>query len=220
VDKIKPLLEKYLGGLPSANHDETYKNLGIHIPAGQLTKNVYKGIADKSSVQVVFSGEYQYNDNNNLQVDALNEILNIKLIERLREKESGVYAPSVRASYAKIPNSRYSIIVYFGCAPANVDKLIAATMEEINKIKQNGPDPVDIQKFIAEDTRSTEVQLKENSFWEGHLASSAQNQQDPDAVLHYIHDLGNVTVQSVKDAANKYLNGDNLIKLILLPEKK
>jgi zinc protease len=220
VDKIKPLLEKYLGGLPSGNHDETYKNLNIHIPAGQLTKDVYKGIADKSSVQVVFSGEYEYNDNNNLQVDALNEILNIKLIERLREKESGVYAPSVRASYAKLPNSRYSIIVYFGCAPANVDKLIAATMEEINKIRQNGPEPVDIQKFVAEESRSTEVQLKENSFWEAHLASSAQNQEDPNTVLHYIHDLNKVTVQSVKDAANKYLSGDNLIKLILLPEKK
>jgi zinc protease len=220
VDKIKPLLEKYLGGLPSANRNETYKNLGIHIPAGQLTKDVYKGIGDKSSVQLVFSGEYEYNDSNNMQVDALNEILNIKLIERLREKESGVYAPGVRASYAKLPNSRYSIIVYFGCAPANVEKLIAATMEEIGKIKQNGPEAVDIQKFVAEETRSTEVQLKENSFWEGHLASSSQNQEDPDAVLHLIHDLNKVTVQTVKDAANKYLSGNNLIKLILLPEKK
>jgi zinc protease len=220
ADKIKPLLEKYLGGLPSGNHDDTYKNLGIHIPGGQLTKDVYKGIGDKSSVQIVFSGEYEYNDNNNLQVDALNEILNIKLIERLREKESGVYAPHVGASYAKLPNSRYSIIVYFGCAPANVDKLIAATMEEINKIKQNGPEAVDIQKFIAEETRSTEVQLKENSFWEEHLASSSENQEDPDAVLHRIHDLNKVTVQSVKDAANKYLSGNNLIKLILLPGKK
>ncbi|MDB5022308.1 MAG: insulinase family protein [Mucilaginibacter sp.] len=220
ADKIKPLLEKYLGGLPSANHNETYKNLGIHIPAGQLTKDVYKGIGDKSSVQLVFSGEYDYNDSNNLQVDALNEILNIKLIERLREKEGGVYAPGVRASYAKLPNSRYSIIVYFGCAPANVEKLIAATIEEIGKIKQNGPEAVDIQKFVAEETRSTEVQLKENSFWEGHLASSSQNQEDPDAVLHHIHDLNKVTVQSVKDAANKYLSGNNLIKLILLPEKK
>ena len=220
VEKIKPLLAKYLGGLPSGKGEETYKNLGIHAPAGQITKTVYKGIGDKSSVQLVFSGDYDYNDNNNLQVDALNEILNIKLIERLREKESGVYSPGVRASYVKLPNKRYSIIVYFGCAPVNVDKLIAATMEEIAKIKKDGPEAVDIQKFVAEESRSTELQLKENSFWESHIASSAQNQEDPDAVLHYIHDLNKVTVQSIKEAANKYLSGDNLIKLILLPEKK
>jgi len=220
IDKIKPLLEKYLGSLPSAKGDETYKNLGIHIPAGQMTKEVHKGIGDKSSVQLVFSGEYDFNPDNNLQVDALNEILNIKLIERLREKEAGVYAPGVRANFVKIPNQRYSIIVYFGCAPANVEKLINATMEEINKIKQNGPEAVDIQKFVAEETRSTEVQLKENSFWAAHLTASSQNGEDPDAVLHHIKDMNKVTVQSVKDAANKYLSGNNLIKLILLPEKQ
>jgi zinc protease len=52
VEKIKPLLEKYLGGLPAAGHKENFKNLGIHAPAGQLTKNVYKGIGDKSTVQL------------------------------------------------------------------------------------------------------------------------------------------------------------------------
>ncbi len=93
-------------------------------------------------------------------------------------------------------------------------------MEEINKIRQNGPEAVDIEKFVAEESRSTEVQLKENQFWGSYLSSSSQNQEDPDKVLHYIHDLNKVTVQSIKDAANKYLSGDNLIKLILLPEKK
>jgi zinc protease len=220
AEKIKPLVEKYLGGLPSANRNETYENLHIHAPAGQITKNVYKGIADKSSVQIVFSGEYEYNDDNNLQVDALNEILNIKLIERLREKESGVYSPRVLANYAKLPNSRYTFTVLFGCAPANVDKLINATMEEIEKIRQNGPEPVDIQKFVAEESRSTEVKLKENTFWSAHLSSASENQENPDAVLNHIHDLNKVTVQSVKDAANKYLSSVNLIKLILLPEKK
>jgi len=181
---------------------------------------VHKGIGDKSSVQLVFSGDYDYNSFNNQQIEALNEILNIKLIERLREKEGGVYAPGVRSTFVKIPNKRYSIIVYFGCAPANVGKLINATMEEINKIKQNGPEAVDVQKFVAEETRSTEVQLKENGFWSAYLTSLSQNGEDPDAVLHHISDLSKVTQQTVKDAANKYLSGDNLIKLILLPEKQ
>jgi zinc protease len=218
--KIKPLLEKYLGGLPSSGGSETYKNLGIHPPAGAITKDVYKGIGDKASVQLVFNGGYDYNDANNLQLDALNEVLNIKLIERLREKEGGTYAPGVRVSHTKLPDGRYSITVYFGCAPANVDKLIAATMDEISKIKQNGPEAGDIQKYAAETTRQIEVDLKENSFWEGHLTSSSQNHENPDDALKWIPNLSQATVQSVKDAANKYLDEKNLIKLILLPEKK
>lgn len=220
ADKIKPLLEKYLGGLPSSNNSETYKDLNIHPPAGQITKDVYKGIGDKSTVRLVFTGDYDYNEYNNLQVNALEEILTIKLIERLREKEGETYAPGVQASYTKLPTGRYSITVYFGCAPANVDRLIAATLDEINKIKENGPEPVDLEKFKAEATRSIEVDLKENTFWEGFLEGASQNQLNPDNALSRIHDLDKANVLTVKDAANKYLNTNNLIKLILLPEKK
>ncbi len=219
-EKIKPLLEKYLGALPSSNTNTSYKNLNIHAPAGKITKTVYKGLEVKSSVQLVFTGDYVYDEPNNLQLDALEEILNIKLIERLREKESGVYAPSVRASYTKIPNQRYNITVAFGCAPENVNKLIDAALEEIAAIKKNGAEATDIQKFAAEESRSTEVQLKNNGFWLGQIAKSYQYQQDPADVLDHVKNLNQITVASTKTTANKYLSGDNLIRFILLPEKK
>ena len=220
VETLKPYLETYLGSLPSTNSKENYKNLNITTPPGQLTKTVYKGIGDKSSVQLVFSGDYDYNEVNNIQVDALEAILQIKLDERLREKEAQTYSPGVRASYRKIPNGRYSFTISFECAPANVDKLIAATQDEIDKIKQSGALQTDVEKFAAQDARSTQVELKENVFWAGYLGAASQNQLDPDAILLHVSNLGNVTVQSTKDAANKYLSGKNLIKFILLPEKK
>jgi zinc protease len=220
VETIKPYLAAYLGSLPSTNSKETFKDLGIHPRAGQITKTVYKGIGDKAAVQLVFDGEYDYNDANNIQVDAIESILQIKLNERLREKEGMVYSPSVKADYKKNPEGRYTFTIYFECAPANVDKLVAATMEEIDKIKQNGALATDIEKFAITDARSTQVQLKENIFWAGYLASALQNNQDPDAILKHVGSLENVTAQSTKDAANKYLNGNNLLKFILLPEKK
>ncbi|MDP9047165.1 MAG: insulinase family protein, partial [Bacteroidota bacterium] len=220
VAVIKPYLETYLGSLPSANSKETYNNLNIGPPAGQITKIVNKGIGDKSSVQLVFHGNYEYNDANNMQLDALESILDIKLTERLREQESGVYSPGVRASYKKIPSGRYSFTVAFECAPANVDKLINASLDEINKVKQNGGLPVDIEKFKAQEARSTQVQLKENIFWAGYLGAASQNQESADAILNHVSSLNDVTVQTTKDAANKYLSGSNLIRFILMPEKK
>ncbi|WP_184546975.1 M16 family metallopeptidase [Mucilaginibacter sp. FT3.2] len=220
IETVKPYLEHYLGGLPSTNGKETFKDLKIQPPAGEITKIVNKGVAEKSSVQLVFSGDYDYNDANNIQMDALEEVLNIKLIERLREQESGVYSPGVRAGYHKTPGGRYTITVYFGCAPENVDKMIASTLDEIAKIKQNGAQPTDIQKFVAEEARSTREQMKENIFWAGYLASSSQNGENPDQILQHVGNLEQVTVQSTKDAANKYLSGKNFIKLILMPEKK
>jgi zinc protease len=153
-------------------------------------------------------------------LDALEAILQIKLTERLREQESGVYSPGVRANYVKIPDSRYTFSVFFGCAPENVDKLIAATIDEINKIKQNGALQTDIEKFVAEDIRSSEVQLRQNIFWAGYLAAGSQNKENPHRILNHVKDLNTVTPQSTKDAANKYLSGSNFIKLVLVPEKK
>ena len=217
---IKPYIESYLGALPSTHKKETYKDLGIHPADGQVTKTVYKGIDDKSTVQMIFNGKYDYTEANNLQLDALEEILNIKLTERLREQESGVYSPGVRINYNKVPSGRYTVTIYFNCASANVDKLIASTMDEISKLKLNGAQPADIQKFIAEEARSTQVQLKENVFWAGYLGSASQNGQNPDDILSHVNHLDQITVQSTKETANKYLNTNNLVKLILMPEKK
>jgi zinc protease len=216
--KIKPLLEQWLGSLPSIKRNEQPKDLGIHIPTGLIEKEVYKGSDPKATVRLVFSGEYVYNQNNNIQLEALGQILQIKLTERLREKESGVYSPSARASYVKYPANRYSIIVSFGCAPNNVERLIAATMDEINKIKTNGAEAVDIQKIIAEDTRTKEIQLKENGYWLNYLSNCYENNDNPKSILNYISSLNKVTQQSIKDAANTYLSGNNIVKLVLLPE--
>lgn len=219
-DLIRPMLEAYLGSLPSTNKKETFKNLKMYPLPGQYTKTVNKGIDDKASVQLIFSGPHVYNDLNNIQLDALEEVLNIKLVERLREQESGIYSPGIKANYSKTPEGRYTVTIAFTCATANVDKLIAATLEEINKIKQTGAVQADIDKFKAEEARSTQVQLKQNAAWLGLLTSSALNNENPDEILTHVKNLDTITIQSTKETAVKYLNTANLARVILLPEKK
>lgn len=219
-EKIKPMLEKYLGSLPSTNRMESARDLGIKIPAGKIDKKVYKGKEPKANVRLVFSGDYNYNEKNNTQLDALAEVLSIKLIERLREDEGGVYGVGARASYSKMPQGRYTMTITFGSAPENVEKLINSTLDEINKIKQNGAQPVDLDKFIAEETRTTETQLKDNGFWLNYLNNQLQNDEDPKQVLTYLDSLKELTPAALKTAANTYLSGNNLIRMVLLPEMK
>jgi zinc protease len=194
--------------------------LGIKIPAGVVSKAVYMGQEPKATVRLVFSGDFVYNRDNNNQIDALAEVLNIKLIERLREDEGGVYGVSASASQSKYPQNRYSLSISFGCAPENVEKLIASTLDEINKIKTNGALPVDIQKFVAEETRTTETDLKTNGFWLGSIIDSYQNEEDPKEILTYLDSLKKINPENLKSAANQYLSGKNYIRLVLMPEKK
>ncbi|WP_214073287.1 M16 family metallopeptidase [Mucilaginibacter sp. dw_454] len=219
VKDIIPYVATYLGSLPSTHSNETFKNLGIHPLAGQITKTVNKGASDKSTVQLVFNGTYEYNDADNLQMDALEEILNIRLVDSLKDG-TGIYSPSVRASYVKNPEGRYKLTIGFLADANNTDKAIAYVLAEVNKIKQNGPLASDTKLFVDREARAAQSQYKQNAYWQAALTAAAQNQQDPDKILSRMQALEQVNSQMLKDAANKYLNSNNLIKLILLPEKK
>ncbi len=218
-EEIKPLLEQYLGSLPSGNRKEAAKDLGIKIPAGKIDKKIYKGQEPKASVRLVFSGDYTWSEKHNNQLDALAEVLTIKLIERLREDEGGVYGVGARASYSKFPKSRYTFSISFGCAPENVEKLISSTLDEINKIRVNGALAGDIEKFIAEESRTTETQLKDNGFWLGYLTNQLQNEDEPKHILTYLESLKELNPESLKATVQYRLNPDNFIRIVLLHEK-
>lgn len=219
VDKIKPLLEMYLGGLPSTGTKEKFVDRGGEPLTGNITRIVKKGIEDKAQVKLFFHNKYEYAPENNLQLSALSDVLEFKVLERLREKESGVYSPNVGVSYEKLPYAYYNLTISFSCATANVDKLVAAALDEIEKIKKEGATAVDIEKFKAESTRAMEVSLRENNFWLSYLASKYKNNEDPSIVLKQAERLKQVTEASVKAAANKYLGNANYFKAVLVPEK-
>ena len=217
---IKPLLEKYLGSLPAANQHEQAKDLNIHPPSGKVEKTVYKGSEPKATVYLVYTGQYDYSPENNTKMDAMKEVLEIRLLQRLREDESGVYSPGVEENTTKLPHQRYSFIVHFGCAPQNVEKLIASALDEINKLRTDGPLQENIDKWRAEDKTSFEPQLKTNGFWLGYLNGQLQNDEDLNELNKYNLLLDEVKPGDVKTMAGKYLSGDNYIRLVLMPDLK
>ena len=217
-EELMPLVLQYLGGLPATDREEAAPDLGIYPPEKGLERTVYRGKEQKSSVRLYYFGDYDYSEAENMQLDALESILNIKLIERLREAESGVYGVSAGASYAKYPRHRYSFSVAYGTSPEMVEPLMASALDEINKIKEHGPEQVDIEKFVSEQRRQLEVQLRENGFWLGHLSGAYQRDEDPAYILTYLDELKKVTPESVKAVANKYLVDERRFRFVLMPE--
>lgn len=218
--KIKPLLELYLGSLPAKGRKETPKDLGIEIPKGTIKKTVYSGSADKATVQLVVSGDYTFSEVNNIQLKAIEAILQLRMLERLREQEGGVYSPRVNLRTSVSPKSRYSFNIQFGCAPANVEKLIAAAWEEINKLKQNGPSQTDLSKFVEEEKVGLKGELESNGFWLGYLDFTYGENLDTKQILTYTKKLDALNVSTIKDAINTYLSDKNYIRVVLMPENQ
>ncbi|NQX39080.1 zinc protease [Pedobacter steynii] len=217
--QIIPLLEKYIASLPSTGKVETARDLGIEIPKGKISKTVFKGKEQKSTVYLVYSGPFDYSHQNTLNMNALNESLQIRLNERLREEESGVYTPKIQIGVTKYPKSSFNLVISFGCAPENVDRLIVAAVEEIEKLRKLGPGQENVDKFKAEDSRMREMGLKTNGFWSGYLNEQMLSKEPLDQVFNYDAAMSKVTVRSIQELAAKYLTGENYIKLVLMPEK-
>lgn len=220
TEAVKPLIETYLASLPAAGGKQDFVDLGIRSPKGRISKTVYKGLEDKASVRLYLHGDYEFNVANNTQLDALKAALEIKILERLREKESGVYSPGVGLSVEKYPNAHYYFSISFSCAPANVEKLIAAALDEVSKIRSDGATADDLSKFRSEEQRQTELNLRNNGFWLNYISNRLKNGEDLDQILNFKKELDAVSQESTKAAAQQYLNEDNYIRLVLMPQKK
>jgi zinc protease len=215
---ITPLLEKYLGSLPASWSNRAAKDLGIQIPKGKIEKTIYKGTEPKATIELIWSGDFNYTQQDIIALDALKECLQIRLIERLREDESGVYAPAAFQASTKLPNPYYRLGVYFGCDPKNVDKLIASTQNEIDKLKAQGPPQLNVDKWKAEALRVHESALTNNKWWLGYLNGQKVNQEGIDGYKSYPADVNTIIPALVQEAAKKYLSGANYIRVVMLPE--
>lgn len=218
VEQLIPLIERYIGSLPVAQKSHQAKDLGIHIPEGLITKKVYKGKENKASVRLVFSGNYEYSPKNNLLLKGLGDILQFRVLERLREAEGEVYSPSVQTSYNKNPKQRYAITVSFGCAPGNVDHLISAVSEEMKSLSQKEIGADDIEKFKAAYRKNVELALKDNGFWLNYIAGQYENKENILEVLDLEKNLDEVNPVNLKKASTVFLSEKNTIRFILLPE--
>jgi len=219
-EEIKPYLENYLAALPTLDRKEQAKDLGLYEPELGFEKIVHKGQEEKANVMLTYYGDYTYDEVENLNMNAFESVLSIKLIERLREEESGVYGTGARVSTNKYPKNRYSFTVSFGTGVERYESLIVSALDEINKIKHSGPLASDLGKFKIEQKRQLELSLKENKFWMGQLVGAYQRDEDPTYINRYLEDLDKISIESVKEVANKYLKKENLFKFVLLPDEK
>ena len=209
---------KYIASLPSSDKKEKAIDLGYKLPKGDLKKVINKGADPKSNVRIMFYGDTEYNPKEAVAIQALGEVLTIKLIEELRENEAGVYGVNARGSMTKIPIGSYSLNINFPCGPENAEKLTASALKELQKIIDNGPDEKDIAKFKEGELLDYKKNIKENRYWLSNFSRSYVDGISPEEILNAEAKIQAVTAKEIQDVAKKYMTKDKVIG-ILMPEK-
>ncbi|MBK8143251.1 MAG: insulinase family protein [Chitinophagaceae bacterium] len=219
-DSIKPLLEKYIGSLPAIAKKESYRDLGIRPPKGKVDKVITKGEDPKSLVNLVFTVPAVYNNNEAYALLSLGELMNIKLVEQLREEKGGVYGVSAYGGMNRIPYSSSTFNISFPCAPENADTLTAAAIDELRKIIKTGVSAEDLEKIKEQQKRKLEVDIKQNIFWSNNLFDAYFYGTNPSDILNKQKMIDNLSSKIIQDAAKKYINLNSYIRATLKPAKQ
>jgi len=172
--KIAAFAKAYIASLPGLNSNEKY------IPTKFREKDTYekfvvnRGTDPKSTVSIAWREETTYDRKTELAANALGEVLTIKLVEKLREEEGGVYGVGARGSLSKITFVDFDFSISFPCGPENVDKLVAAALAEVEKIKKEGVTSEDLAKVKETYLVARKEQVKTNRFWLTNLVNKKQ----------------------------------------------
>lgn len=215
---IKPLVERYLGSLPSLKRKETWKDVGVKSPSGIVEKRVEKGIEPKSRATIVFSGPFVFDQEQRVAIRAMSEILQTRLLELIREELGGTYSISAGAGYQKFPKSDYSISIRFGCSPDRTEDLIKQVFGEIEKFKKEGP----TEKQLADEKEALIREFETNSKQNGYLLNQIQlrfyHGEDPAGIWLVPDFYRKLDAAMIKEAAKTYLNTNSYVKVTLFPE--
>lgn len=208
---FKEYVKTYIASLSSTKESENWKDNGFRPLSGDFEKIVKKGKDPKSMVQISFSGETKYDTKEDLAMQALGKILTIKLVEQLREEEGGVYGAGASGRLNKFPYENYSFSIRFPCGPENVDKLVASSLNELDKIIKSGPEEKDLNKYKEGELNDYRDNLKKNSFWITHLTGTYMGRNSANSILEFESKLKTLTAEEVQKVAKKYCSKNKLV---------
>lgn len=213
-----PLVEKYLGsGAPTK--DEAWVDRGIRPPSGMVSEKVYKGSEPKSSVNMVFTGEMAYSREESYYLRCLSEILDIRLIEILREEKGGVYGVGASGSASKAPYESFEFTISFPCGPDNVDDLVASALGAVTEIQEQGVSEENLNKIKEAQRRDQELHWKTNNYWMNVLKTYHVNDYDYKEVTWLDQRIEELTAEDLQRVAKQYLDTKSYIQVVLYPEE-
>ena len=217
---IKPLVETYLASLPVTDIDLKYRDLNIRPVKGVIKKDVHAGTEPKSQVSIMFTGEAPYSKEESMKLNALTEVMNLRITDILREKLTLIYGGGMGGGLDRVPYQSFRVSANLPCGPENVDKVIAALFGEIEKMRNEGPSQEDLDKVKLNWIKGYPQSLRTNERWLSSLQDAVMYNTDPTDIFKFEARVKTLTKEDIKAAAQRYLPLDNYVQVVLYPEAK
>lgn len=215
-EAVKEAILTYLGGLKSPKKAEKYTDHKIRKPRG-LTNNHFnrKMEINKASNYIVYSASMPFNLVNRMAMVTIGNILDIRYMESIREKEGGSYGVGVRGGMNNTPIDEAVLMMQFDTDPEKQARLMSIIHDEVNQIAKNGPRADDLQKVKENFLKQYTQDLRENSWWSTTLVRYYEDG------LNYVDDyraaVEALTSEKIQSTVNELLKQGNILEVVMKP---
>ncbi|MGJ5642386.1 M16 family metallopeptidase [Formosa sp. S-31] len=217
---VRAMVEKYIGSLPGHESQDSWKPLENYFPKG-VNKHIEELPIEAPMATVVLKMEkgMPYNRAHMVHHAILGDILNIKLIENIREKEGGVYTINVNARDVRKPEARANMDISFNCDPKNAERLNELVLKELENVKQEVSQS-DLDKVVLNLKKNRPVIQQSNKYWMSVLETYYEYGENMLAPEYYDAILNTVTTEDIKAAAKRFFNNADVLDILFVPQVK
>jgi Predicted Zn-dependent peptidases len=219
-DTVMPMVEKYIGSLPSAGRKETWSDRKVEQPKGKITREISLPLTiPKSTIFISFAEDMKYNPYNYLGLEVIKGILDLVYTEKVREDKGGTYDVSVSLLEEKRPKEIGEGMITFDCDPARANELKAIIYNELDTLMIKGPSQVNLDKAVSNILKTREENKMHNSYWSSILSkyySYGINANDP---VNYENILKSYKIKDIKKIASEMFKKADVVDLIFKPSK-
>jgi zinc protease len=218
LETLKPLVEKYIGSLPTAKKSVyDVKDDGVRMAKGGVTNDfVAKMQQPKVSVYLTYNGAMENNAKNRLIVDLLSRALDSRYMISIREEKGGTYGVSVQAGINEEPVEEYILLVAFDTNEVLADELVEICDAEIRKIAEEGPLADDVAKAKEFLQKNYGNVLENNSGWMS--AIDRWYEENYNYKDEYLGVLESITLDDIKAFAQQLLKDGNRTLVMMRPD--
>lgn len=214
INKLKPLLCQYIATLPSNNTKETIGTYEPKLVDGKKTYVFHKKQTTPTAITtIVIKGKMEYNNRNELLMDAIGQLLRIVYTEKVREDKGGTYSVQASGNLQHHPNDEALLRIAFQTDPQKYNDLIPIVYKELEKMATEGPSQQDLDKVKAYELKVYNQVLRMNNYWEYVLYTDLYNGIDVDTDFRYI--VENMTCDDIRTTLRNLLNQNNCIEVTM-----
>ena len=217
-EELEKNLKTYVASLPSENSKTIITPLDLKTPKNIVKEKIIKGVDKKATVTLIFPYNFKYGYEEKTLYNSFSQILNIALIEDIREKIGGVYSISSRTSLSPNNYGEDKMVISYSCDISRVDEIEKAVLQSLESLLYKDIDKEKINSVVKNYELSYNTEMKENSFWFNYLYQKITVPNYKLATPEEYKEL--VTKENIWKVNRKAINLKNYISVTLIPEKE